>query len=127
MRRRPPRGVAAVLEPKEVRELRRLFAPPPVQIAGLYEPGVRIVEEILVNGKPKFLMKDDSGLHVEEFVRSLAGRKFVPIDDGILRGGAVVLPSGTEPFGDVRTLFNDMVSFVTEYAEVPGTGRRNPS
>ncbi len=97
------------------------------ETASRYKPGEWLIEEVLIDGKPHFAVKDfrDSGdARVEPSKIESDGTEmvtWVPIEDALLSKGAVVLPGQPRAYGDAASLFQEAVDFTLRYASVSAT------
>ena len=97
------------------------------ETASRYKPGDWLIEEILLEGKPHFAVKDlatNDDARIELSKLEFDGTEmitWVPIDDDLLSKGAVVLPGLPQTYGDASLLFLESVDFVLRYASVDST------
>src|SRR5437762_13140482 len=92
-----------------------------------YKPGDWLIEEILLEGKPHFAVKDlatNDDARIELSKLEFDGTEmitWVPIDDDLLSKGAVVLPGLTQTCGRASLLFLERADFVVRCASVDST------
>jgi len=100
------------------------------ETASRYKPGDWLIEEILLEGKPHFAVKDlatNDDARIELSKLEFDGTEmitWVPIEDDLLSKGAVVLPGLPQAYGDASLLFLESVDFVLRYASVDSTHAR---
>lgn len=73
----------------------------------------KIYEEIIYDGEPKFMSLNSGKAEVYDEIDG-----FRPIDDKAVERGAVLLPTGIEEYGNMKTLLGEIENFIEKWSDI---------
>jgi len=75
-----------------------------------------IVDEIVVDGKPIFIVYKNGGIELRDTFE-INGISYRPVDDILRQKGAVLLPSGIDVYGTIEELYLSILAFIDKWVE----------
>ena len=102
------------IEDENLKELR------PKPTPGFQTPNGIIIEEVLIEHTPSFMVFSKGGAQKASLVL-WGDRYFKPIEDELVQKGAISLPSGIEEFGSEAELIDELLAFFKRYVDADET------
>ncbi len=98
----------------------------PIEIPGMILPDGTIIDEIYVDGRPAFIVCDNSAENLPDAIDNcdivedyyVGDTKHIPINDDLVQKKKILLPSGILEYGSEAKLFAEIVEYVNRWAEL---------